>query len=160
MHSTMSNTPSTETSNQNPEVVVLFLFFGLTLGGLISYLLPRFRTGMPYTVVVFLLGIIIAIIENFSSGTDTLKLSIEEWLNIPPKIIIFVFLPALLFRDSMQLNPHHVKGSILSAILLAGPGALIGMYLMAALSYVTLPYLWSWNLCCTFGAILCATDPV
>ena len=60
----------------------------------------------------------------------------------------------------MTLNPHHVHGSFLSAALLAGPGALIGMYMVAGLSYVGFPYGWSWNLSCLFGAILCATDPV
>ena len=60
----------------------------------------------------------------------------------------------------MTLNPHHVRGSFLSAALLAGPGALLGMYMVAALSYFGLPYGWSWNLSCLFGAILCATDPV
>lgn len=60
----------------------------------------------------------------------------------------------------MTLNPHHVHGSFLSAVLLAGPGALLGMYMVAGLSYASLPFGWSWNLCCLFGAILCATDPV
>lgn len=147
-------------ADKSPEVLVLFMFVGLALGTIITYLLTRFKTGLPYTVVVFMVGIIIAVIDHFSPNTPTIGPSINQWINIPPNIIIFVFLPALLFGESMRLNPHHVEGSILGSALLAGPGALIGMYLMAALSYFTLPYGWSWNISSIFGAILCATDPV
>lgn len=45
--------------------------------------------------------------------------------------------------------------------MLAGPGVLMGAYIMGVVVNYLLPasYGWSWNLCMTFGAILSATDP-
>src|SRR3989442_1646818 len=60
----------------------------------------------------------------------------------------------------MNLNVHHLKQTVISATLLAGPGSVFGTVILAILSKYILPYDWSWELCLTFGAILCATDPV
>jgi NhaP-type Na+/H+ or K+/H+ antiporter len=135
------------------------MFVGLFVGSVVTYLLSRYAKGLPYTVVVFLVGVFASIIDVYSNNS-LLGDSFHIWLDIPAELILFVFLPALLFGESMTLNPHHVGRSFSACVLLAGPGALIGMYLMAALAYYAFPYGWSWNLCCIFGAILCATDPV
>ena len=135
------------------------MFIGLFVGTVLTYLLSRFARGIPYTVVMLVVGMLCAVIDSISY-VPTLGDSLDLWLNLPPDIIIFVFLPALLFGEAMTLNPHHVSGSLVSATVLAGPGVLVGMYLMAALAYFGLPYGWSWNLCCIFGAIVSATDPV
>ena len=39
--------------------------------------------------------------------------SIDEWVNIKAHLILFVFLPALLFGEAMNLNWHQVKGGFL-----------------------------------------------
>lgn len=65
-----------------------------------------------------------------------------------------------------QLSPlppyrHHVKVGLPQALLLAGPGVIIGAFLMGSFVFLCLPSLgWSWNLCMVFGSILAATDPV
>jgi NhaP-type Na+/H+ or K+/H+ antiporter len=47
------------------------------------------------------------------------------------------------------------------ALLLAGPGVLVGAYLMGSFVFYCVPSIhWSWNLCMLFGSILSATDPV
>jgi NhaP-type Na+/H+ or K+/H+ antiporter len=35
-------------------------------------------------------------------------------------MILFVFLPVLLFGEVMNLNWHHIKGGFYQAVLLAG----------------------------------------
>lgn len=76
-------------------------------------------------------------------------------------MMLFLFLPVLIFGEAMTLKWHHVRGGISQALLLAGPGVIIGAFLMGSFVFLCLPSLgWSWNLCMVFGSILAATDPV
>lgn len=82
------------------------------------------------------------------------------WYSINPELILFIFLPALLFGDSMSLNYHQLKSTIGASCILAGPGALFGALLMGVIAKFCLPYNWSWSLSLILGVILCPTDPV
>jgi hypothetical protein len=42
--------------SHDPEILIIFMFFGLILGALAMYLLSRYAPGIPYTVVMFLVG--------------------------------------------------------------------------------------------------------
>lgn len=55
---------------------------------------------------------------------------------------------------------HHVKQVFSQALLLAGPGVLLGAFFMALFVYFGTTLKWSWYLCMVFGSILSATDPV
>lgn len=55
---------------------------------------------------------------------------------------------------------HHVKGGFPQSLLLAGPGVIIGAFVMGYFVYYVIPVDWNWNLCMVFGSILAATDPV
>ena len=132
---------------------------GLSLGILVMQLLSRYGEAIPYTVVIFLLGIIFSFVskdKNAGSFTE----SVNEWVKIDAELILFIFLPPLIFGEAMNLNWHHVKGAINQATMLAGPGVLIGAALMGIFVKYALPYNWSWNLSMVFGSILSATDPV
>ena len=86
--------------------------------------------------------------------------SISDWVDIDPDLLLFTFLPPLIFGEAMNLNFYHVRGGFAQAVILAGPGVLIGAALMGVIVKYMLPYDWNWNLAMTFGAILSATDPV
>lgn len=142
-----------------PEMVLCFLFVGLSIGSITTYCLSRYAQNIPYTVVLFIWGIVL------SQATIQLDLallgeSIRDWQHIDPHLLLFVFLPALLFGEAMSLNIHHLKLTFFSALLLAGPGSVYGAMVLGALTKVIVPYGWGWGLCFTFGSILCATDPV
>lgn len=114
---------------------------------------------MPSQVVVFLEGIVIAAIcDNVELGN--FKDSVNDWADIDAELILFLFLPVLIFGEAMSLKWHHVKGVFVQSLLLAGPGVGIGAILMASFAKYALPYNWGWNLCMVFGSILAATDPV
>lgn len=101
-----------------------------------------------------LAGLIRAInIGNFGA-------SVYAWKNMDADLILFLFLPPLLFGEAMHLNWHHVKGTFWQCVLLAGPGVLLGAALTAAFIKYLLPFEWSWLLCLVFGSIVTATDPV
>ena len=71
--------------------------------------LERFRIPIPYTVVIFFLGIGIAGYSksNLQGAFDE---SIQEWVRIDADLMLFIFLPPLLFGEAMSLNWNHVNG--------------------------------------------------
>lgn len=138
--------------------VLVFLFLSIIIGAVVTYLLSRFAPDLPYTVVLFIIGCIVGV--SLGNENDHFSISSRMWDSIDPKLLLFVFLPALLFGDAMSLSYHHVKGAINQALLLAGPGSVFGTFATAGLAKVWLPYRWNWTLCFLFGAVLCATDPV
>eukprot|EP01041_Mallomonas_annulata_P008243 gene8243-16953_t len=151
----------TEVENQGfpPEVSLCFLFVGLLAGCLVTYFLSRSALNIPYAVVIFICGILLAYGAE-KSNFYILGDSISQWTHVEPELLLFVFLPALIFGDAMSLNIHHMKQTFWSAILMGVPGSLIGTFILAGFSFAVLPYGWSWGLCLVFGAILSATDTV
>jgi NhaP-type Na+/H+ or K+/H+ antiporter len=147
-------------AEDSPEVILVMLFVSLFCGTIITYVLSRFYPDFPYTVVIFGLGILFSVVFDAVHTKDVMKESLTRWDHIPPHLILYVFLPALLFGEAMSLNFHHVKGAIANATLLAGPGAVFGTFAIALMARWVLPYNWSWHLCFLFGSILSATDPV
>jgi sodium/hydrogen exchanger 10/11 len=82
------------------------------------------------------------------------------WLKIDPHLLLYTFLPALIFADAINLNVHLAQRVFFQCLLLAGPGVLMGSVMNAAVAKYIFPYGWDWNLSMAFGAILSATDPV
>lgn len=74
--------------------------------------------------------------------------------------LLFGFLPALLFGDTMILNTHIFRKCFWQCVLLACPGVLMGTFAMGFAAYYLLPYKWPLYLCLAFGSITSATDPV
>lgn len=44
----------------DPEILIIFMFFGMVLGCIATFILTRYAKGVPYTVVMFLLGAVLA----------------------------------------------------------------------------------------------------
>ena len=141
------------------EINICFMFVGLFIGAVITYVLSRAAPNLPYTVVVFVFGILLGLGVEYSDF-GVLGESVDMWSLISPHLLLYIFLPALVFGDAMNLNIHHLSITFSSSVLMAGPGSVVGTLLLGACAKVMLPYDWSWNLCFTFGAILCATDTV
>ena len=66
------------TSVQEPEIVLLFMFIGLFVGSVVTYLLSRYAKGLPYTVVIFVIGAACAVIDQYSS-VPVLGASLDLW---------------------------------------------------------------------------------
>lgn len=63
--------------------------------------------------------------------TTLAMLIILYYLFVAPSLLLFVFLPALLFGDAMELNIRHFRLTCSSAALLAGPGSIVFTFLFA-----------------------------
>ena len=106
-----------------------------------------------------LVGILVGAV-NHEAYLGELANSMRRWSKIDPHLLLYTFLPALLFGDGCTLNFHLIKKTFAQIFLLACPGVLLGSFLTACVAKFILPYGWSWDLSMAFGSILAATDPV
>jgi len=90
----------------------------------------------------------------------TMQRSIDMWANIDGHLLLYAFLPALLFGESMTLNVHMFTQTFFQCLILACPGVVFGTFLTGFCAMYIYPYEWNFYYSMVFGSILAATDPV
>lgn len=117
----------------------------LLLIALIVILVTR-RLRIPYTLGLVVVGLVISLFGLFPG------------IHLTPELVLFVFLPALLFEGSWSIETKHLRQNWIHILLLVGPGLLISLVLIA----LPLHFLGglSWLTAFLLGAILSPTDPV
>ena len=149
----------------HPYESLVFMFTALLLGVASMHFISRKADWLPYSCALLLEGMLLAYIhEKTHHGLGSLSRSINAWQNMDGHLILYAFLPALLFGDAMTLNTHVLAKCMSQCTILAGPGVLIGTALTAASTWWLMDASayegWDVFYCCTFGAIASATDPV
>mmetsp|Transcript_35226 Transcript_35226/g.64351 ORF Transcript_35226/g.64351 Transcript_35226/m.64351 type:complete len:874 (-) Transcript_35226:113-2734(-) len=139
-------------------IVLLYLFFTLAMGIATTFVLERYIPGLPYTCTLFVEGLIMALLQP--SSWTTLEVSVALWSRADPHLLLFCFLPPLVFSEAMNLNVTLVKRCFWQCMILAGPGVVLGTGMIAVVGKYMLPYGWDWPTSLLFGSILSATDPV
>jgi CPA1 family monovalent cation:H+ antiporter len=101
---------------------------------------------LPYTIVLVLVGIAIALTPGLPA------------VNLTPDLIVLIFLPALLFEAAYNLSFQQLKENLRFISALAIWGVLATAALVAGL------LIWlgglPWQTALIFGAIIGATDPI
>jgi NhaP-type Na+/H+ or K+/H+ antiporter len=77
-----------------------------------------------------------------------------------PRLILFIFLPALIFEGSLSTDFYVFRKQLFSGLLLAFPGMMVQIALIAVFAVYWFPFGWGWVESLLFGGILSATDPV
>lgn len=153
---------------------LFFIIIALLIGALIRHLLSK--NAIPFTVWLLLVGLALGAMVRMEwfnvahIGNVTIDFSIIDrafsWAgNIDPHIIMYVFLPTLIFEASFAMDVHTFKKSAVNAAILAIPGIVIAMFLTAFLVLgIDKAGLglsgWGWSYALMFGAVASATDPV
>jgi len=144
--------------HNNGLAILLFVIFSLLIGALLKAVMRNSR--LPYTVVLLLVGIAAGGLNHFGVfGSDTLAASIfTEVGNIDPHLILYLFLPTLIFESAYSMEPHlffRIAPQI--AVL-----AVIGLIISMVLSALAVSWLLTWGIgtALLFGALISATDPV
>ncbi|MFL5735450.1 MAG: Na+/H+ antiporter [Chloroflexia bacterium] len=101
---------------------------------------------VPYTVALVVAGLFIAF--------TPIKLTID----VTPDVILFIFLPALLFESAYNLHFADVRDNLRPITLLAVPGVILTALFLAAAVHFAAGV--GWETALLFGAIMSATDPV
>ena len=144
---------------------LLLTIGGLIIGAILKSLLKHSR--LPYTVGLFAIGIILGVMNRTGvfQSLPELHDAVSSVANINPDLILYLFLPILIFDAAYELNLHIFKKTLANATLLAAPGLIICMLLTGTLMMGVATFIpgfesWTWAFALMFGALITATDPV
>lgn len=130
------------------QIAILILLLVACLGAIAFR-----RLHFPYTVGLVIIGLALGFLAQqveALAGLATLTLS--------PELILFIFLPPLIFESALNLDSQLLLHNLTPVITLAAPGLLLSTALIGSfLSWLTplsLPQ------ALLFGSLISATDPV
>lgn len=153
---------------------LFFIILAIILGAATRHFLQK--SPLPFTVMLLIFGLIaglltrLGVFDIWNLGFIEIDASIVsrsiEWAaNIDPHMLLYTFLPVLIFEAAFAMDVHTFKKSVTNAVILAVPGILVALCLTAAIM-MGLQYLgfglslWNWSIALMFGAVISATDPV
>jgi Na+/H+ antiporter len=145
-------------------VVVLVATVALAAGAAMQALSARTR--VPYTIAMLVLGLLVGFavrrLTAASSAPGEMTQVLGRMEQISPHLIIFVFLPALVFQSAFAFDPYLFRKKLAAIGILAGPALLACAGLTAALmvGLTRWSWGWGWSAALVFGALISATDPV
>jgi NhaP-type Na+/H+ or K+/H+ antiporter len=167
-HVSQSGETHTGGEHQSNMYPLLFIIIALIIGAATRFWLQK--SPIPYTVSLLIIGLLLGTanrlgwFESWHIGSLTLNISwlgqSVEWAGkIEPHLILFIFLPTLIFEAAFAMDVHT------NALLLALPGIIVALVLTAAivmgLKAAGLGFGgWEWPLAFLFGTVVSATDPV
>jgi CPA1 family monovalent cation:H+ antiporter len=124
---------------------IVRLLVVLLLIALIVILVTR-RLRIPYTLGLVVVGLVISLFGLFPG------------IRLPPDLVLFVFLPPLLFEGAWSVETARLRKNWTHIFLLAGPALVLSLVLIA----LPLHFFGGLNWLTAFllGAILSPTDPV
>lgn len=153
---------------------LLFVIIALIIGAGTRHWLRK--SPLPFTVSLLIIGLGLGAanrlgwFEAWHIGSLTINVNFLgqslDWAGkIDPHLILYVFLPTLIFEAAFAMDVHTFKKSFTNAFMLAVPGIIIALVLTGAIIIAMkgagLGFAgWGWPLALLFGAVVSATDPV
>lgn len=116
----------------------------LAISVFVALLVRRIR--IPYTVALVLVGLVLSFFPNFLNFT------------VSSELILAILVPPLLFEATLNLKWSILKNDLVSVLLLAIAGTLVGTFIVGAIvvRVLDIPLVAA----IAFGALISATDPV
>ncbi len=111
------------------------------------------RLQFPYTVGLVVIGIILG-----GLGRSVESLEFLQTLTLSHDLILFVFVPPLIFESAINLDSRLLFRNIIPILTLAAPGLLISTAIVGAILSWGTPLTIAQAL--LFGSLISATDPV
>ena len=115
----------------------------LLVVSLVAIFVRRLR--IPYTVALVIVGLLIA----FQRPLE---------ISLTPELILFLFVPPLVFEAAFHLNLAELQRNFPSIFLLAVPGVILTILIVGGMVAWSAPL--SLPVALVFGALIAATDPV
>ena len=109
---------------------------------------------LPYTVLLVVAGAGISAL--FALGPEPLRHFRD--FQVSPEVILFVFLPTLLFESALNLDARRLRDNLVPVLILAVPGVLVSTAVIGGIVWLATPI--DLAPAMLLGAILSATDPV
>ena len=111
------------------------------------------RARLPYTVGLVLVGLVLGGVAH-----RTPLLEPFQQLTLSPELILFVFLPTLIFESAFNLDFRLLSRNLAPVLTLAAPGLLISTAIVGGMVSWLTPL--DLGPALLFGALISATDPV
>ena len=109
---------------------------------------------LPFTVILVIVGISLALLSDYFPAS----FGILQQVEISPDLILYVFLPTLIFESAFNLDARQLRHNLAPVLMLAVPGLLLSTFLIGFIvNWATQIPL---SAALLLGAILSATDPV
>lgn len=137
----------------------LAMFSLLTLSTGVFFLSKR--VNVPYTVMLVLMGIIIALLAQVPFLSPYLSFLSE--VKLTPDLLFYIFLPVLIFESAYNMNIRKMLDSAWIIMALAIVGLFISTFVIAGILYYLMPLIgigMPFTMALLFGAIISSTDPV
>lgn len=147
--------------HQSGVFILLFVIASLFTGALLRHSLKNIA--FPYTVALLIIGLVLGFAERsgvFPQHLHVLGHTLQLVVQIDPHLIMFLFLPTLIFESAFSTEVHLFRRAFLQIAIMATPGLLVSTLLTATLAKVFFPWDWSWPAALLFGSLISATDPV
>jgi CPA1 family monovalent cation:H+ antiporter len=112
------------------------------------------RLRLPYSVMLVIAGMLLAALARYGPGFFH---PIIQY-TISPEVILFVFLPTLIYESAFNLDFRQLRQNIVPVIILAVPGLLLSTAFIGIIIHIFTPIDLVASL--LLGSILSATDPV
>ena len=179
---------------------LFFLIVSLVIGAATRHFLQKVPLPVPFTVILLLIGLAMGACNRLfgphgghshdgghtehatgllAKFIDTLSGAITWGGNLDGHLILYVFLPILIFEAGFALDVHTFKKSFLNAFYLAGPGIVTATVMTGTIFWGIIQVFGSeggvlqdwnpvagdsaafiWLASMLFGAVVSATDPV
>ncbi|MFQ5550774.1 MAG: cation:proton antiporter [Gemmatimonadales bacterium] len=138
--------------HESAVVTTVIAVIALLLIAAVSAIILK-RLNLPFTVGLVIVGLALGAFAERFEGLEMLSA-----IELSPEIILFVFLPTLIFESAFNLNSRLLAQNLGPVLALAAPGLLlstgiVGGLLMLLTDLTPGPAL-------LFGALISATDPV
>ncbi|MDK2977696.1 MAG: hypothetical protein PWP52_410 [Bacteroidales bacterium] len=170
-HELSDDEDSGHSSNMSP---LFFLIIALIIGAGTRHFLKK--SPLPYTVSLLIIGLGLGALSRlgyfghwnlllFKLDTSFMGEAITWAGHIDPHLILYIFLPTLIFEAAFAMDVHTFKKSLTNAVILALPGIIVAL-LLSALVVMAIKFLgigmsqWTWLIALLFGTVISATDPV
>ena len=152
--------------NVGPTVALVFMVLAIFVGVLAEQVLKKIHKwggpAIPYTAFILIIGLVTRVAAEAKGTYKHLSCSFHVWETMDGHLLLYAFIPPLVFGDAMNLDFNILKNCLSQCALLAFPGVAIGAGLFACVVKFIIPSTahWGWDLSLAFGAVMSATDPV
>ncbi len=168
------NTESEHQEHHNDTSPLFFIILAVIIGALTRFFFQK--SPLPFTVVLLLIGLVLGVlgrldylsvydIKGLTFDFSFMDRSIDWAAHIDPHLLLYVFLPILIFEAAFAMDVHVFKKTFINSTIMAVPGILVAIVLTAffvvGLYYFGVGLMsWNWTIALLFGAVISATDPV
>lgn len=92
--------------NENYLKFYFSVFITIAWGGAVRTVIKTFQLSIPYTVVLLITGLVLGLGSHINPEFCETWAMFTKFARTPPELILYVFLPLLIFESAFSMNSH------------------------------------------------------